>query len=480
MTRDNPITRAQGIIKILRNYPEGASLEQISADMTPPPSNRRALQRWLLELIEQGRVVRTGKARACRYCLPDSGKKGDHWVYASEAEYLVPSKNSGKNSGIHTGMVYGKKARVPMDALLHLLEAYNPNTSFYLDEQLRTHLHAIGTPQHAAHQHPENPQGSTLEPNGMLSACWIDLAWNSSRLEGNAYTLPEAEALLASGYWAKDRSTRDGQMLLNQREAIDFLINSSVDSLSDSTNNSNRGSTNELDLNIENDNFTLYNLHALLADNLIKAKPTQPGEAFHLFLSKTNRIEDPFEKSFFTWLHLSHLQVFECFNDPVARLMANLPLLLNKLWPLTFLDVPQKLYSEALLNTHQPFQIAALRDFFVWAYTRSCKRYESIGNSAYLPDAFKIQHRQTISSLILKAVQKKTRLSDSAQWVQDFARQSLPKEDWARFSEIVLQELAELQEGNIARYKISRAEFKDWEKINSASDGLVKMGSATE
>jgi hypothetical protein len=59
-----------------------------------------------------------------------------------------------------------------------------PIASFYLSDDERAHLAAIGRPQIA-----EQPAGSYARQ--ILNRLLIDLAWNLSRLEGNTYSLLE-------------------------------------------------------------------------------------------------------------------------------------------------------------------------------------------------------------------------------------------------------------------------------------------------
>ncbi len=77
----------------------------------------------------------------------------------------------------------------------------------------------------------------------------IDLSWNSSRLEGNTYSLLETERLLEWGNAAKGKDLKETQMILNHKGAIEFLINSAE----------------EIGVN----RFTILNLHTFLSDNLI-------------------------------------------------------------------------------------------------------------------------------------------------------------------------------------------------------------------
>ena len=50
----------------------------------------------------------------------------------------------------------------------------------------------------------------------------IDLSWNSSRLEGNTYSLLETERLLELSEAAKGKDLRETQMIVNHKAAIEF------------------------------------------------------------------------------------------------------------------------------------------------------------------------------------------------------------------------------------------------------------------
>ncbi|MCK5104783.1 MAG: BlaI/MecI/CopY family transcriptional regulator, partial [Cyclobacteriaceae bacterium] len=52
----------------------------------------------------------------------------------------------------------------------------------------------------------------------------IDLSWKSSQIEGNTYSLLETERLLKEKETAKGKTKDDAVMLLNHKEAIDFII----------------------------------------------------------------------------------------------------------------------------------------------------------------------------------------------------------------------------------------------------------------
>jgi Fic family protein len=193
------------------------------------------------------------------------------------------------------------------------LNDYQPNANFYLPATTRAALLACGQAVNA-----NEPAGTYARQ--IASRLLIDLSWNSSRLEGNTYSLLETKRLLQAGYAAEGKTTQDGQMILNHKEAIEFLI----------------ANASEIGFN----RYTLLNLHALLSDNLL-ADPT------------ASTILDPFEQAFLAMVHLPYLQPFEDVNKRVSRLAVNIPLIQRNQCPLSFVDVPQDIYTSALLGVYE-------------------------------------------------------------------------------------------------------------------------------
>ena len=83
----------------------------------------------------------------------------------------------------------------------------------------------------------------------LLNRLLIDLSWNSSRLEGNTYSLLETERLLELGEAAEGKDASEAQMILNHKAAIELVVEQA------SETGFNR--------------YTMLNLHALLSDNLL-------------------------------------------------------------------------------------------------------------------------------------------------------------------------------------------------------------------
>lgn len=67
-------------------------------------------------------------------------------------------------------------------------------------------------------------QLTELEYKKELERLAIDLSWKSSQIEGNTYTLLETERLIKDRETATGKSKEEASMLLNHKDAIDFII----------------------------------------------------------------------------------------------------------------------------------------------------------------------------------------------------------------------------------------------------------------
>jgi hypothetical protein len=348
--------------------------------------------------------------------------------------------------------------RTPVGYNRQFLDRYRPNQTFYLDEALRADLFEHGRAVAA-----NEPAGTYARQ--IAHRLLIDLSWNSSRLEGNTYSLLETERLLSAGQAAAGKGAIEAQMILNHKEAIEFLISSA----------------DEIGFN----RYTVLNLHALLSDNLLP-DPTASGrlraiavgigqtvfvplegpqrieECFDQVLATAAAIHDPFEQAFFVMVHLPYLQPFEDVNKRVSRLAANIPLIRHNLCPLSFVDVSQPLYVSAMLGIYEINRTELLRDLFAWAYKRSCARYSAFKQSISEPDPFRIRHRQLISDTVAEVVRGVMGKQQAIAHVLQRAQEQLPPSEQARFIEITETQLMSLHEGSTARYRLRPSEYQTW------------------
>lgn len=439
----------EAILELLQE--KGLSIEQIEENLNFS-IERRTLQRRLKELKESNRLLTKGEARSTRY-FPKVKK------YEDEAsEDLIPLSIEGKK--ILKLISLSEIQRIPVGYNKQFLENYLPNIDSYLSPKEKEILLEIGKTQ-------GDNQAAGTYARQILNRLLIDLSWNSSRLEGNTYSLLDTELLIHDGKPADDKSAKETQMILNHKDAIEFLVDES----------------DEIGFN----RYTILNLHALLSNNLLP-NPSASGrlrefgvgitnsvftpleipqlisEYFDLILSKVNQIKDPFEQAFFILVHFPYLQPFDDVNKRVSRLAANIPFNRKNLSPLSFIDVPEDYYIKGMLAVYELNRTDLLKDVFIWAYERSAMRYAAIRQSLGEPDTFRLKYRDEMKNTIVKIILQKAQKDGAIQIIKDDAN-NLPQNDQAKFIESVETELIGLHDGNFARYKISPSEFKRWKQI---------------
>ena len=338
------------------------------------------------------------------------------------------------------------------------LERYRPNETFYLSEEERSRLASIGRP-------PIAPMPAGTYARRTLDRLLVDLAWNSSRLEGNTYSLLDTGRLIRFGEEADGAARMEAQMILNHKGAIELLVDSAAD--------------------VGFDRFTLLNLHAELAHELLPDSsavgrlryiavgieqsvfhplevPPIIEECFDRLLENAAAIEDPFEQAFFVMVQLPYLQPFDDVNKRVSRLAANIPFIKANLAPLSFTDVPRGLYAEAVLGVYELNRVELLKDVFLWAYERSAARYVAVRQSLGEPDPFRFRHRDALREIIAELIREGVGRRDVMAWIATWTSERVELEDRSRFAEVVESELVALHEGNFTRYRVRPAEFGRW------------------
>lgn len=446
----------EAIINIVAKFPDGVPLRKIMESLNIPIS-RRNVQHRLIFLVKKGLLHSEGNARARLYRLPSrEGKdiQGRFEAYNTHAISLSPEAEE-----IQREVIRPIQARTPVGYNIQFLDEYRPNVTYYLSESIRQRLFEVGKTD------SEQPAGTFARK--IYDRLLIDLSWNSSRLEGNTYSLLETERLFELSQIAEGKDLREATMILNHKDAIEFLIDTA----------------SEIGVNRP----IILNLHALLSNDLMGdleacgrlrsipvgigksvfqplAMPQKIQELFEQVVDTARAIKNPFEQSFFLMVHLPYLQPFEDVNKRVSRLAANIPLIQNNLCPLSFVDVPQQTYVNGLLGVYELNRIELLRDVFVWAYERSCLRYSITRKELGEPDPFRLRYRNAITenvSLIVRSCMDKTA---AVAFIREYARRSIPPEDQADFVESVERDIMSLHEGNIARHRISDVEYAAWQK----------------
>ena len=445
------------IVQALEAHAEGLNLKALQHAFPEVP--RRTLQRYLATLTSSGRLIAVGDARARIYrrAPPVHAVAEPTATYRAEGATTPTIPLSKTGNDVRRQVRRPIAQRTPVGYARDFLAGYVPNQTTYLSASTREKLHGLGRP-------PGTDRYAGTYARQILNRLLIDLSWSSSRLEGNTYNRLDTQNLIEFGRAAEGKDRLEAQMILNHKAAIEMLVDQAEE--------------------IAFNRYTVQNLHALLADNLLPdagaggrirrievgisgsvfhplAIPQQIEEFFDLFLTKAALIEDPFEQAFFAMVQLPYLQPFEDVNKRVSRLAANIPLIKQNLAPLSFVDVPTADYIEGTLGVYELNRVELLRDVFVWAYERSCRRYTVIRDVLPDPDPLRLRYRETLQQLIGEIIRGRMLRSDTDA-LKRVVQQRVSADEVDAVVALVVNELYQLHEGNIARYRLRPSEFSEW------------------
>jgi hypothetical protein len=464
MPKRIPEADLAAILEIVESHANGASLRDITTALKPQLAPR-TLQYRLKYLVDKGRLVAEGAGRRwAKYRVPPSQAAPEVVAAAKPAaeEEAAAVPLSPSSAEIRRYLEQPLAARKPVGYNREFLDSYRPNETFYLSQAQRAHLAQVGKPDF-------DDQAAGTYAKQILNRLLIDLSWNSSRLEGNTYSLLDTTRLIEFGEAAEGRDRLEAQMIVNHKDAIEFLVNEAQA--------------------IGFNRYTILNLHGILAQNLLP-DPSAPGrlrrmgvgigkstfhplelpqlieECFNHLLDTAAAIQDPFEQALFAMVQLPYLQPFDDVNKRVSRLSANIPFIKRNLSPLSFIDVPRALYIEALLGVYELNKIDMLRDVFIWAYERSAARYAAVRQSLGEPDPFRFKHkaalRQIVGEVVRGRMDRKAAAAYVAAWVE---KNDIPESEREKFRDMAEADLVSLHEGNFARYQIRPSEFEAWQQV---------------
>jgi Fic family protein len=193
----------------------------------------------------------------------------------------------------------------------------------------------------------------------------IDLSWKSSQIEGNTYSLLETERLLKEKETASGKTKDEAVMLLNHKEAIDFIIENpdylipiSVSKIEDI----HSILINELiiEKNLRTRRVGISGTNYKPLDNEFQIKEALVGMCLLI-----NNKENIFEKSLLALLLISYIQPFMDGNKRTARIVSNAILMNNNYCPISFRTVDSVEYKKAMLLFYEQNNISSFKEIFI-------------------------------------------------------------------------------------------------------------------
>ena len=263
MPKRIPEQELDAILAVVAGHREGARVRAIREGL-PYELPPRMLQRRLALLIEQKRLIAEGQRKGRRYRVPVTITDKSTLVVGSmiiEASGDIYVPVSPEAEPIKKAIRAPIQKRQPVGYQRTFLDDYRPNVTYYLSAEMRQRLLDMGCS-------PDGKRPAGTYARTIYNRLLIDLSWNSSRLEGNTYSLLETERLLELGEAAEGKDVLEAQASGRLR-CIPVGIGGTV-------------------------------YHPLEVPQLIE-------KCFEKILNTAAAITDPFEQAFFALVHLAYL-----------------------------------------------------------------------------------------------------------------------------------------------------------------------------
>ena len=337
------------ILQFLHYNPSSSRVE-IAEALTNAP-NERTLKRIIAECVHNGNIVVEGKGKATRYSL------------SAQAHLMMPLN-------IDTYFANEVDERLVQESFnFQLICEILPNVTLFTAEE-KAKLDA-------AHKIflANMSTLSDIEYRKEMERLGVDLSWKSSQIEGNTYSLLETERLLKDRETAQGKSKEEAVMLLNHKDALDFILDCpdylkevSVRRIEDI----HSILTKELGVGsgIRKRRVGITGTNYRPLDNEFQIR-----EALEDSCRLINFKNDVFEKALLVLVLLSYIQPFTDGNKRTARICSNAILMAWGYCPISFRTVDSIDYKKAMLMFYEQNNIAAFKQIFIEQYEFAVKNY---------------------------------------------------------------------------------------------------------
>ena len=203
----------------------------------------------------------------------------------------------------------------------------------------------------------------------------IDLSWKSSQIEGNTYSLFETERLLKEKKTASGKTKDEAIMLLNHKDAIDFIVE-------------NPDYLTPLSISNIEDIHSILVKELAIEKNLRKRRVGISGtnyrpldnefqitEALNSTCELINNKENTFEKALLVLVLISYIRPFMDGNKRTARIISNAVLINSNYCPISFRTVDSIDYKKAMLLFYEQNNISRFKEIFIDQFEFAVKTY---------------------------------------------------------------------------------------------------------
>ena len=300
-------------------------------------------------LLKNGLIVKTGNAKATLYA---PSPRSALLEQVDVEEYFGTDQDLRKNVKISFNFDIFK-------SLSNLLTETEKTELALLNETYRKKRDAL----------PPNLRQKEFE------RLTVELAWKSSKIEGNTYTLLDTERLLKENVSAKGKTAEETKMVLNHKTALDYVLQSpeyfrllSVSKIEEV----HRLLTSGLQVasGIRQGMVGIVGTNYRPLDNGYQIK-----EALQHLISTVNQTENPVEKALIAVLMIAYIQPFEDGNKRTSRILGNALLLADDYCPLSYRSVDEIEYKKGIILFYEQNNASYFKQLFLEQFRQAVKKY---------------------------------------------------------------------------------------------------------
>lgn len=337
------------ILQVLHYHPM-SNRADIASMLANTPSDS-TMKRIISQAVKDGSVIVHGRGPATKYTL------------SPQAHVTMPFD-------IDTYFANDVDERKIQDSFnFELINEILPRVTIFTSEEMARLDKAQRTFESNVSDMTENEYRKEMERLG------VDLSWKSSQIEGNTYSLLETERLLRDKQTAKGKTKEEAIMLLNHKDALDFILEVpdylkelSVHRIEDL--HSILVKELNVDRNIRHRRVGITGTNYRPLDNEFQIR-----EAMEDMCTLINNKDNVFEKALLALVLLSYIQAFTDGNKRTARITSNAILLANKYCPISFRTVDSIDYKKAMLVFYEQNNISSFKQIFIEQFEFAVNTY---------------------------------------------------------------------------------------------------------
>lgn len=340
-------SRQQQFLKLLKERGGLSRLELSRSVVLKKEASRITVIRDLNELIKSGFITSSGKGRATRYNLAQTNPlleylDIDHYFEVDpDQRRIEPSFNK---------------------------EVYRYLSNLYSEEEV-----SLWEKSSAKFKEAQKKLDKSIYKRE-LERFVIELSWKSSQIEGNTYSLIEAETLIKQNIRARGHPEDEAVMILNHKNAFEAILDK-------------KETFRKLDFS------DIIQLHNVLTKGLVTSgirsqqvritgtsylplsNKHELDSALRELIKHVNAIKYPPEKAFILAAMISYLQPFADGNKRTSRMLSNAVLIAYDYFPLSYRNVDVNEYRSAMIIFYETNNLYNLKRIFMSQLDFAIKNY---------------------------------------------------------------------------------------------------------